>query len=55
MQLQGIVLGTVRATCGLYFIPVVTAVVAYFALGESMTAMTGFGAVLTILGVLICR
>ena len=49
------ILGTVRATCGLYFIPVVTAVVAYFALGESMTAMTGFGAVLTILGVLICR
>lgn len=47
-------LGTVRATCGLYFIPVVTAVVAYFALGESLTAMTGIGAVLTILGVILC-
>lgn len=46
-------LGTVRATCGLYFIPVVTAVVAYFALGESLTPMTGLGAVLTILGVVI--
>ena len=46
-------LGTVRATCGLYFIPVVTAIVAYFALGESLTPMTGLGAVLTILGVVI--
>ena len=44
-------LGTVRATCGLYFIPVVTAVVAYFALGESLTAMTGIGAILTLIGV----
>ena len=49
------ILGTVRATCGLYFVPVVTAVVAYFALGESMTAMTGFGAIMTILGVMISR
>ena len=47
-------LGTVRATCGLYFIPVVTAVVAALALGESWTAMTGLGAALTILGVVIC-
>ena len=47
-------LGTVRATCGLYFIPAVTAVVAYFALGESLTAMTGLGAILTILGVVLC-
>ena len=46
-------LGTVRATCGLYFIPVVTAVVAALALGESWTAMTGLGAVLTILGVIM--
>ena len=46
-------LGTVRATCGLYFIPVVTAVVAHFALGESLTALTGVGAALTILGVVI--
>ena len=47
-------LGTVRATCGLYFVPVITAVVAYFVLGESLTAMTGLGAILTILGVVIC-
>ena len=47
-------LGTVRATCGIYFIPAVTAVVAYFVLGESLTVMTGLGAVLTILGVVIC-
>ena len=47
-------LGTVRATCGLYFIPVVTAVVAALVLGESWTAMTALGAVLTILGVVIC-
>ena len=33
--------------------PVVTAVVAYFALGESLTAMTGLGAMLTILGVIM--
>lgn len=47
-------LGTVRATCGIYFIPAVTAVVAYFVLDESLTAMTGIGALLTILGVVIC-
>ena len=46
-------LGTVRATCGLYLIPAVTAVVAHFALGESLTAMTGVGAAVTILGVMI--
>ena len=47
-------LGTVRATCGLYFIPAVTAVVAHFALGESLTGMTALGAILTVLGVAIC-
>lgn len=45
--------GTVRATCGLYLIPVVTAVVAVLTLGESMTAMTAIGAILTILGVIL--
>ena len=48
-------LGTVRATRGLYFIPVVTAAVAHFALGETMTAVTASGAVLTIAGVVISR
>ena len=47
-------LGTIRATCGIYFIPAVTAIVAYSVLGESLTAMTGIGALLTILGVVIC-
>jgi len=47
-------LGTVRATCGLYFIPVVTAIVAYLALGESFTLTTGLGAVLTLIGVMVC-
>ena len=46
------ILGTVRATCAIYASPAVTAVVAYFVLGESLTAMTGFGAVLTLLGVM---
>jgi len=47
-------LGTVRATCGLYFIPVVTAIVAYLALGESFTVVTGLGALLTLIGVMVC-
>jgi len=47
------VLGTVRATCGLYLIPVVTAVVAFLALGESMTTLTLAGAVLTVVGVIL--
>lgn len=46
-------LGTVTATCGLYLIPVVTAVVAALTLGETMTTLTAFGAVLTIGGVVI--
>lgn len=46
-------LGTVRATCGIYAIPVVTAVVAHLALGESLTAVTGLGATLVILGVVV--
>jgi len=48
-------LGTVRATCGLYFIPVVTAVVAAVFLGEAMTPITALGAALTILGVILGR
>lgn len=46
-------LGTVRATCGIYFIPVVTAVVAAGVLGESFTVTTAIGAALTILGVVL--
>lgn len=44
-------LGTVRATCGLYFIPIVTAVVAHLALGEALAPLAILGGVLTVLGV----
>ena len=47
-------LGTVRATCGIYLIPAVTAIVAHVALGETMTATTGLGAALTLIGVILC-
>lgn len=47
------ILGTVTATCGLYLIPVVTAVVAALTLGETMTPLTALGTLLTIAGVLI--
>lgn len=43
-------LGPIRATVGLYLIPVVTIVFAHFALGEKITAMGACGAGLTILG-----
>lgn len=46
-------LGTVTATCGLYLVPVVTAIVAALALGETMTPLTALGAVLTIVGVIL--
>lgn len=46
-------LGTVTATCGLYLVPVVTAVVAALALGETMTPLTSLGAVLTLAGVIV--
>ena len=46
-------LGTVTATCGLYLVPVVTAVVAALALDETMTPLTSLGAVLTLAGVIV--
>lgn len=46
-------LGTVRATIGIYLIPVVTIVFAFFALGEEITLMGGIGALLTIAGLVI--
>lgn len=46
-------LGTVRATIGIYLIPVVTIIFAFFALGEKITAMGLCGALLTILGLVI--
>lgn len=46
-------LGTVKATIGIYLIPVVTIVFAFFVLGEEITFMGGTGAVLTIAGLVI--
>lgn len=46
-------LGTVKATIGIYLIPVVTIVFAFFALGEEITLMGGIGALLTIAGLVI--
>ncbi|MBP3710486.1 MAG: DMT family transporter [Treponema sp.] len=46
-------LGSVRATIGIYLIPVVTIVFAYFALGEKITAMGVVGALLAICGLVI--
>ncbi len=46
-------LGTVRATVGIYLIPVVTIVFAFFALGEKISFMGAVGAVLTISGLFV--
>lgn len=44
-------LGTVRASVGIYLIPVVTVIFAYFVLGEKLSLMGIIGAVCTIVGV----
>ena len=46
-------LGTVRATVGIYLIPVVTIIFAFFALGEKISLMGAVGAVLTIAGLFV--
>ena len=46
-------LGTVRATVGIYLLPVITVVFAYLFLGERLSAMGAFGAVLTLGGVIL--
>lgn len=46
-------LGTVKVSVGLYLIPVVTVIFAYFALHETLTLMGIIGAVCTIIGVAI--
>lgn len=46
-------LGTVKATIGIYLIPVVTIVFAFVFLGEKITFMGGAGALLTIAGLVI--
>ena len=47
------IVGTVRISCGLYLISVVTIVFAFFALGEKITALGAAGAVITIAGLFI--
>ncbi len=47
------IVGTVRVSVGIYLIPVVTIVFAFFALGEQITLMGLSGAVLTIAGLFI--
>jgi len=46
-------LGTVRVTAGLYLIPVVTIVFAFFVLHEPVTLMGEGGALLTITGLFV--
>ncbi|MBP5283369.1 MAG: DMT family transporter [Treponema sp.] len=46
-------LGTVNATAGLYLIPVVTIIFAYFALGEKLSLMGAAGALIAIAGVFV--
>lgn len=47
------IVGTVKVSMGLYLIPVVTIVFAYFVLGEQITLMGICGAVITIIGLFI--
>lgn len=46
-------LGTVSATVGIYLIPVVTIIFAFFALGEKISFMGAAGALLTIAGLFV--
>lgn len=46
-------LGTVRATVGIYLIPVVTIIFAFFILGEKISTMGAIGAALTITGLFV--
>ncbi len=46
-------LGTVRATVGIYLIPVVTIVFAFFVLGERISLMGAIGAFIAILGLFV--
>ncbi len=46
-------LGTVRATVGIYLIPVVTIIFAFFALGERISLMGAIGALIAILGLFV--
>ena len=47
------IVGTVKVSCGLYLIPVVTIIFAFFTLGEQITWLGALGAVFTITGLFI--
>ena len=47
------IVGTVKISCGIYLISVVTIIFAFFALGEKITLLGGIGAVITITGLFI--
>ncbi|MBO4638473.1 MAG: DMT family transporter [Treponema sp.] len=47
------IVGTVKVSCGIYLIPVVTIVFAFFTLGEQITLLGAIGAVLTIIGLFV--
>ena len=47
------IVGTVKVSCGLYLIPVVTIVFAFFVLGEKITVLGIIGTVITITGLFI--
>ena len=47
------IVGTVKVSCGIYLIPVVTIIFAFFTLGEKITWLGAFGAIITILGLFI--
>ena len=47
------IIGTVKVSCALYLIPVVTILFAFFTLNEKITLLGGIGAVLTITGLFL--
>ena len=47
------IVGTVKVSCGLYLIPVVTIIFAFFALSEKITLLGALGAALTIAGLFV--
>ena len=47
------IIGTVKVSCGLYLIPIVTTVFAFFALGERVTLLSAAGTAITIAGLFL--
>lgn len=47
------IIGTVKVSCGLYLIPIVTVIFAFFALGERLTLLGAAGTAITIVGLFL--